>query len=374
MRSWTRWTSVFAGATLLVGCSLGSPLLVPTPVDTASLAPVADRDTAAVGRLLSTTCTGAPLAGTGFVVGPGLVLTAAHVVDGARQVSLRLADAEPVAARVIGIDASRDTALVRADAIGADIPRIALADDATAVGESVVVLGYPLGESDSHLSFARITSVTDSAIVNGFPMQDLVTVDATVPVGMSGGPVLDADGVARGMVVAAIAGRGGRDSVATVTLALPASALAGSLAQWRDDQPVRSGPCAGEVDRGDVADPTLTLTSTDADAPELGHTLWLLGRSINAGQYPGAAGLLTSSLLAGEGGAQAWEQGLGQTRWEGIDLRGATRDGDHATARVLLRTRTDAGCRVQQVEVGFERTGGVWLVDAFASVGGAQRC
>ncbi|WP_198018439.1 trypsin-like peptidase domain-containing protein, partial [Sedimentibacter sp. B4] len=79
----------------------------PTPVDASLLDPVVQRYSASVGRLLSTSCTGAPFAGSGFVVGPGLVLTAAHVVEGARQVSVRLAGAEPVPAEVVGIDPNR---------------------------------------------------------------------------------------------------------------------------------------------------------------------------------------------------------------------------------------------------------------------------
>ncbi|MCB0911802.1 MAG: trypsin-like peptidase domain-containing protein [Propionibacteriaceae bacterium] len=374
MRSGKRRTLALCGVLLLAGCSSWTPLRTPTPVDAGPLTPVAQRSAAAVGRLLSTRCSGAPAAGTGFVVGPGLVLTAAHVVGGARQVSVRLTGAGPVPAEIVGIDASRDTALVRAGALPGDPPTIPLASDRAATGTTVVALGYPLGESVLHRTFARITSVTDSALVNGSPMRDLVTLDATLPVGLSGGPALDADGVARGMVVAAIGGRGGRDSTSPVTLALPASGLQASLTEWGDDTAVPSAPCAGEVDHGEAADPDLIVSTTDADAPELAHTLWLLGRSINAGQYPSAAGMLTRGLLAAEGGVTAWGRGLDSTRWQAIDLRSATRDGDRATARARLRTADDDGCRVQPVEVRFERSSGIWLVAAVEQDGAAEGC
>lgn len=375
MRSSRRWPAAFVCVPLLAACSVWSPpLLAPTPVDASPFDPVVQRYSASVGRLLSTSCTGAPFAGSGFVVGPGLVLTAAHVVDGARQVSVRLAGAEPVPAEVIGIDPNRDTALVRTEFDPAGAPVIALAADATEVGSAVVALGYPLGESRWHREDARITSVTDSAIVNGAAMHDLLTVDATLPIGMSGGPVLDARGVARGMAVAAIGGRGGRDSTSPVALGIPAARLAGSFAEWRNEPPVRSAPCAGEVDRGGTGGPDLVVTSSDPDAPELAHTLWLLGRSINAGQYPGAAGLLTSSLLTNEGGAATWAAGLGQTRWLGIDVAEAGMDGDRASARARLRTTSGEGCRVQQVDYRFVRAAGIWRVDAIEPVGAAQAC
>lgn len=372
MRTSTCGLAAAVALAVLAGCSIAPPLLSPTPVDAAPFAVLVERARGSVGKLLSTSCAGAPIAGSGFVVAPGLMLTGAHVVDGGRQVSLRLTGASPVLADIVGIDPAKDTALVRAR-VPLDVPPLALAGAPVAPGTPVTTLGYPLGESVLRTEVSRITSVTDSAIVNDRPMQDLVTVDATIRTGSSGGPALAADGRVHGMVVAAIGGRGGRDSAPIVALAIPARSLADSLAAWRGNPPDPGDGCAGEAARdGGALD--LDVVTTDPAAAEFVHTLWLLGKGINAGQAVSTWGMLSAGRRAAEGGPEAWAATVGDTRWSGLAVLATSRDGDRATARVRLRSTVAGKCRVQQLDVGLELVHGIWLVGVADPAGDAESC
>jgi hypothetical protein len=347
-------------------------LLTPTPVDPAPFDDVLSRTAGSVGRLLSTSCAGAPMAGSGFVVDARHVLTASHVVGGARQVSLRLGGAAPVLADVVGIDPVTDTALVRTSE---DLPASPLAlagPDETAPGTAVGVLGYPLGDASLRTALTRITSVTESAVVNDHPTQNLVVVDETLRLGMSGGPALDAEGRVRGMVVAQIPGRGGRDSTSPVALAVPTRTLAGSLAGWQAAPTPAAAACAGEHERATSGGPDL-ITAAGVDA-ELAHTLWLLGSSLNAGQFPSAWGMLTEHQQWWEGDLARWTVANSELPWARIEVEETTRDGERATAKARVRTTwQDGRCREQQVGYGFRLVAGIWLIDTI-DTGVASGC
>lgn len=363
MRTGWRGVGVLVAATLLGGCSLFSPpLRTPQPVDPTPFTEVPARAGDSVGRLLSTSCAGAPMAGSGFVVDDHHVLTASHVVDGARQVSLRLTGAEPVLGEVVGIDRATDTALVRTSAPLTGAPLELAAAGETAVGTEVAALGYPLGDAELGTALARLTSVSESAVVNDHPAQDLLVVDATLRVGMSGGPVVDAQSRVRGMIVAAIGGRGGRDSTASVALALPTGLLAGRVEAWRGAAALTPDACAGEAWRTSATAPGLDVAD-GADA-EIAHTLWLLGSSLNAGQYPSAWGMLTAGQQGREGDLAGWTARNAPLRWTGLEVLEASRDGERATARARVRfTGEDGGCRVQEFGYDLRLERGIWLVD-----------
>jgi hypothetical protein len=364
MRTVSLGLGLVTGATLLSGCSLFvPPLRDAVPVDPAPFAPVVAQYAGSVARVLTTTCSGLPLSGSGFVVGPHMVLTGAHVVDGGRQASLRLPGRAPVPASVIGIDPGRDTALLHTDA-ELPAPPIALADPATtAPGTEVVALGYPLGEAAQRTDPARITAVTDEAMVNGFRMGDLVVVDASLRPGVSGGPALDVQGRARGMVVAAIGGRGGRDSAMTVALAIPTASLAGSLDRWRDAPPAASASCPDE--RPASAAPALALSVGGSVDAELAHTVWLFGQSVTSGQLRSAWAMLGGDLQVASGGFDRWSVANADTRWTGLDVLGTARDGDRATLRARVRSVDATGrCRVREDAYGLRFVFDSWRLDS----------
>src|SRR5690606_36737819 len=83
--------------------------------------------------------------GSGFIVSEdGLILTNAHVVDGAAKVTVRLSDKRELEARVLGVDPMTDVAVVKVEAKG--LPVVKLGDpSATRVGEWVAAIGSPFG-------------------------------------------------------------------------------------------------------------------------------------------------------------------------------------------------------------------------------------
>jgi len=216
-------------ALTLVGCGLFSaPLLTARPVDGTPFGNVVAGTTLSVAKVGGTGCEGGEPVGSAFVAGDHLVLTAAHVVAGARTVDLRFPGREPVAADVVMVDAGDDTAVLRVDS---DLPpALALATTPVVAGEPVVVVGYPLAEHEVRTTLSRVTAVDESVVLAGHLLRDVLALDAQVPTGSSGGPVVDAAGKVHGMVSAQVPGRGGRDSSQVVTLGIPAPRLAQRLA------------------------------------------------------------------------------------------------------------------------------------------------
>ena len=145
---------------------------------------------------------GSSATGTGVIVNAdGTVLTAQHVVDGARTITVTYADGTTSAARVAGADVRQDIATL-APALLPDPVVPAVLGGAVAVGDDVVAIGNPLG----------LTASTSSGVVSGLErvlsraepgdIAGLIQFDAAVNPGSSGGPLLNDRGQVAGIVVA----------------------------------------------------------------------------------------------------------------------------------------------------------------------------
>ncbi|MFZ5481382.1 MAG: S1C family serine protease, partial [Myxococcota bacterium] len=141
--------------------------------------------------------------GSGFVLAPdGFVVTNAHVVQGAKEVRVELAG-EDLAAKVVGVDATTDVAVLKADAT--DLVALPLADRAhVRVGQIVVAIGNPL-RFDRSVSLG-VVSATDRALParRGRPLEGLIQTDAAINPGNSGGPLVDAEGEVVGISTAIV--------------------------------------------------------------------------------------------------------------------------------------------------------------------------
>jgi putative serine protease PepD len=129
--------------------------------------------------------------GSGFVISSdGLIVTNAHVVDGATQVTVTLPGRSPQAARVVGKDDSTDIALLRIDATG--LTPLTFADStAVSVGDAAYAIGNPYG-LDRTLT-TGVVSATKRTIdaPNGVSIANVIQTDAALNPGNSGGPLLD---------------------------------------------------------------------------------------------------------------------------------------------------------------------------------------
>jgi len=129
--------------------------------------------------------------GSGFIVDAGgLILTNAHVVDGAEEVVVKLIDQREFKAKVLGSDRTTDVAVLKIDATG--LPAVRTGSPAkTRVGEWVVAIGAPYGLEHtvtSGIVSAKSRSLPGDAVV------PFIQTDAAVNPGNSGGPLFNLDG------------------------------------------------------------------------------------------------------------------------------------------------------------------------------------
>ncbi|HUN90529.1 MAG TPA: Do family serine endopeptidase [Burkholderiaceae bacterium] len=129
--------------------------------------------------------------GSGFIVSSdGLVLTNAHVVREASEVTVRLHDRREFHAKVLGVDPTTDVAVLRIDAKG--LPTVRLGDPKQLqVGDYVLAIGAPFGFESTATS--GIVSAKGRSLP-GDSYVPFIQTDAAINPGNSGGPLFDASG------------------------------------------------------------------------------------------------------------------------------------------------------------------------------------
>ena len=134
--------------------------------------------------------------GSGFIVGAdGLILTNAHVVRDAREVTVKLQDRREYKAKVLGSDPSTDIAVLKIDAH--NLPVVSLGNPKQlAVGDYVLAIGAPFGFEQSATS--GIVSAKGRSLP-GDGYVPFIQTDAAVNPGNSGGPLFDAGGAVVGI-------------------------------------------------------------------------------------------------------------------------------------------------------------------------------
>lgn len=129
--------------------------------------------------------------GSGFIISnDGYILTNAHVVESADEVTVRLTDKREFKAKIIGADKRTDVALIRIEATG--LPAVKMGDPAQLkVGEWVVAIGSPFGFDNS------VTAGIVSAKGRSLPQENYVPfiqTDVAINPGNSGGPLFNMRG------------------------------------------------------------------------------------------------------------------------------------------------------------------------------------
>jgi serine protease Do len=168
--------------------------------------------------------------GSGFIIRPdGVILTNAHVVNGAQQVTVTLSDHRQFKAKVLGSDRSSDIAVLKVDAH--DLPTVQLGNsDKLAVGDYVMAIGAPFGLQET--ATAGIVSSTARALPNGGYVSFIQT-DAAVNPGNSGGPLFNASGAVVGINSEIYTNSGGYQGI---SFAIPIN-----LAEQVETQIVKTG-------------------------------------------------------------------------------------------------------------------------------------
>jgi S1-C subfamily serine protease len=150
--------------------------------------------------------------GSGFVYDEsGLIFTAAHVVSGAEEVGLHLADGRQTTGTVVARDVERDVAVVATDASALAAARLAAGKEVR-IGETAIAVGSPLGFEQS-VTAGVVSGLDRSLDVAGRSISGLIQTDAAINVGNSGGPLADASGEVIGINVAIATASGGSDGL-----------------------------------------------------------------------------------------------------------------------------------------------------------------
>ncbi|MBO3751202.1 trypsin-like peptidase domain-containing protein [Streptosporangiaceae bacterium NEAU-GS5] len=160
--------------------------------------------------------------GTGVIVGEdGTILTAHHVIAGAKKINLTFADGTKAQATVASDNPERDIAALKPGGLP-EILQPAILGGGLEVGAPVVAIGNPLGLTFS-VSSGVVSGLDRRSETDHGDLSGLIQFDASVNPGSSGGPLLDDQGLVVGIVVS-IADPGRDDAFAGIAFAVPIGA------------------------------------------------------------------------------------------------------------------------------------------------------
>jgi serine protease Do len=220
--------------------------------------------------------------GSGFILSPdGYIVTNAHVVDEANEVTVRLSDKREFIAKVVGTDKRTDVALIKIDA--KELPRVAIGDpDKLKVGEWVVAIGKPFGLENT------MTAGIVSAKGRDLPQENLVPfiqTDVAINPGNSGGPLFNMKGEVVGINSLIYSRTGGYMGLA---FAVPIDIAMNAVTQLKEK---------GRVTRGRIGVQIQELTKEAAEAFGLRQANGALVNGVEAGGPAAKAGIESGDII-----------------------------------------------------------------------------
>lgn len=218
--------------------------------------------------------------GSGFIISKeGYILTNNHVINGADEIKVKLADGREFKAEIKGSDEKLDLALIKI-VTGENLPYVPLGDsDSIEVGEWVMAIGNPFGLAETVT--AGIISAKGRVIGSG-PYDDFIQTDASINPGNSGGPLFNMRGEVIGINAAIVAGGQG------IGFAIPVNMAKAILPQLRDK---------GKVIRGWLGVAVQPVTSDLAQSFGLADEKGALVSEVVAGSPADKAGLKAGDII-----------------------------------------------------------------------------
>ncbi len=231
--------------------------------------------------------------GSGFIVGSnGEVITNAHVVDGADEVTVRLSDKREFTAKVLGADKRTDVALLKIDA--ANLPKVVIGDpDKLRVGEWVVAIGKPFGLENT------MTAGIVSAKGRDLPQENLVPfiqTDVAINPGNSGGPLFNMKGEVVGINSLIYSRTGGYMGLA---FAIPIDVAMNTVSQLREK---------GRVTRGRIGVQIQQVSKEEAEAFGLGAPRGALVNGVDGDGPAAKAGVEVGDIILKADGKEVRSQ------------------------------------------------------------------
>jgi len=178
--------------------------------DTSTVVAAVKKVSPAVVQIVASDSAGSTAVGSGIIYDPrGWILTNAHVVKGAKTITVRLNDDRRLAGTTYGFDTLTDLAVVKIDGIP-DLTMAALGDSSSLqVGQLAIAIGSPLGLAYPNSVSRGIVSALGRDIVvpasetaSATSLHSLIQTDASINPGNSGGPLVDGSGLVIGITTA----------------------------------------------------------------------------------------------------------------------------------------------------------------------------
>lgn len=225
--------------------------------------------------------------GSGFIVSvDGYVLTNAHVVDGADEVTVKLTDRREFLAQVLGADRQTDVALLKIEASDLPVVRVGRSTDLK-VGEWVLAIGSPFGFENT------VTAGIVSGKGRSLPDENYVPfiqTDVAINPGNSGGPLFNLEGEVVGINSQIYSRTGG---FMGLSFAIPID-LAMSVSEQLK--------ATGKVSRGKLGVTIQPVTAELAKAFGLSSAQGALVADVEPGSAAGKAGLRPGDVILGYNG------------------------------------------------------------------------
>jgi serine protease Do len=252
--------------------------------------------------------------GSGFILSSdGLIMTNAHVVEGADEVIVTLTDNREFKAKLIGADKRSDVALVKIDASG--LPAVKVGDvSRLKVGEWVMAIGSPFGLENTVT--AGIVSAKQRDTGDYLPF---IQTDVAINPGNSGGPLINMRGEVVGINSQIYSRSGGSMGI---SFAIPMDEAVRVSEQLR---------VSGRVSRGRIGVQIDQVTKEVAEAIGLGKAQGALVRAVEPGAPADKAGVEAGDIIVKFDG-KAVEKSSDLPR-----MVGSTKPGTRSTLSVFRR-------------------------------------
>jgi serine protease Do len=266
--------------------------------------------------------------GSGFILSSdGLIMTNAHVVEGADEVIVTLTDKREFKAKLIGADKRSDVALVKIDAVG--LPAVKVGDvSRLKVGEWVMAIGSPFGLENTVT--AGIVSAKQRDTGDYLPF---IQTDVAINPGNSGGPLINMRGEVVGINSQIYSRSGGSMGI---SFAIPMDEAVRVSEQLR---------VSGRVSRGRIGVQIDQVTKEVAESIGLGKAQGALVRAVEPGAPADKAGVEAGDIIVKFEG-KAVEKSSDLPR-----LVGATKPGTRSSLTVFRRgSYKDLSVTIAEIE------------------------
>jgi serine protease Do/serine protease DegQ len=286
-------------------------------------------------------------AGSGVIIDAdkGYVVTNAHVVEGANEITVTLQDNRSFQAEIVGSDPASDVAVLKIP--NEDLTDITLADSADAeVGDFVFAIGNPFGLG--HTVTSGIVSALGRSGINPDGYEDFIQTDASINPGNSGGALVNLHGKLLGVNSAILTRSGGNIGIG---FAIPSNMVRSIMDQLIE---------YGEVRRGLLGVNIYTITPDIAEAYGVEETQGALISQVMPDSAAEEAGLKAGDIVVAVDGktvtnANELRNAIGLKRSGDVVVLEIIRDGDRRNVKARLGEQaTEVRVAAEDVHPGLQ--------------------